>query len=220
VVGQESIDPAVLAAVLATVLSITCLWRQLARVHRTGDIAGVSITAAALTVSSEVGWTVYLGAEGLWGAVPEGLFNIVVNALLVRAVIRAGGASHAAIAAAGLWLAALVAARVVGGPPAIAVLLAVAYAIQLAPAVVAAWRTWAPSGVAAATWTVRLMESMLWGVYGSLRDDPPLIVFGIAGAAASSAILVRKWITRHRPAAGRLAEVDPGSHPLDHAVVG
>jgi hypothetical protein len=219
VVGQESIDPAALAAVLATALSITCLWPQLARVHRTGDIAGVSITAAALTVSSEVGWTVYLGGEGLWGAVPEGLFNIVVSALLVAAVVRAGGAPHAAFAAASLWLAALVAARIVGGPPAIAVLLAVAYTIQLAPAVVAAWRTWAPSGVAAATWTVRWLESMLWIVYGTLREDPPLIVFGVAGTAASSAILVRKWITRHRLSAGRLAEVDPPSHPLDHAVV-
>jgi uncharacterized protein with PQ loop repeat len=219
VVGQESIDPAALAAVLATVLSITCLWPQLARVHRTGDVAGVSITAAALTVSSEIGWTVYLGGEGLWGAVPEGLVNIVVNALLVAAVIRAGGVSRAAFAAASLWLLALLSARIAGGPPAIAVLLALAYTIQLAPAVVTAWRTWSPSGVATATWTARWIESVLWGVYGFLRDDPPLIVFGVAGTAASSAILVRKWITRHRLPAGRLAGVDPASHPLDHAVV-
>ena len=41
----------------------------------------------------------------------------------------------------------------------------------------------------------------MWGVYGYARGDPPLIVFGILGVAESTAILVRKAITRHRPAA-------------------
>ncbi len=72
---------------IATLVSMSCTWPQLARIRRTGDIAGVSITAAALTVSSELGWTLYLGGEGLWAAVPEGLFNIAANVALVVALV-------------------------------------------------------------------------------------------------------------------------------------
>ena len=197
--GPQSIDVATLTAVVATLVSIVCTWPQLARVHRTGDIAGVSITAAALTVSSELGWTLYLGGEGLWAAVPEGMFAIAANALLVVALTRCGGSARVSVVAAAGWLVLLVAARWLGGPSAIAVLLGFAYLVQLTPAVVKAWRTWKPSGIATETWMLHLIEAVLWGTYGFASGDPPLIFLGIFGVAESTAILVRMAVTRNRP---------------------
>jgi hypothetical protein len=216
--GVESADVATLAALAATVVSIACTWPQLARVRRTGDIAGVSITAALLTVSSELGWTGYLGGEGLWSAVPEGVLNIAANALLAVAVARAGGSARSAVAAAATWLAVLVAGRTLGGPTALAALLGIAYAVQLTPAVVTACRTWSPSGISVATWSLRLTEAVLWGVYGHVRGDVPLVLFGVLGSLESGAVLLRKYVTRHR----RHTVMAPAlaSHPLDNAMVG
>ena len=197
--GPQSIDVATLAAVIATLLSMSCTWPQLARVRRTGDIAGVSITAAALTVSSELGWTLYLGGQGLWAAVPEGMFTIAANVLLVVALTRCGASGRLSVVAAVSWLAVLLGASLVGGPQALAALLGFAYLIQLAPAVVEAWRTWKPSGIAAETWALRLIEAALWGAYGYASGDPPLIFLGILGMAESTAILVRVAVTRNRP---------------------
>jgi uncharacterized protein with PQ loop repeat len=221
--GYGSIDVAMVAVAAATLLSISCTWPQVARIGRTGDIAGVSVTAAALTVSSEIGWTVYLAGESLWSAVPEGVFNIGANALLVVAVRRAGGTARIAVLVAVAWVITLLTARWLGGPGAIAALLGLAYVIQLTPAVVTAWRTWSPSGIATSTWAMRLVESVLWGVYGFLRGDPPLIVFGILGVTESTAILVRKVTTRHRPAMVSAAVPSPlvvRSEFLDDAMVG
>jgi uncharacterized protein with PQ loop repeat len=221
--GFGSIDVAIVAVAAATVLSMSCTWPQIVRIQRTGDIAGVSVTAAALTVASEIGWTVYLGGEGLWPAVPEGVFNIAANAVLVVAVARSGGSARTALLLAMAWLATLLAGRWLGGPETIAALLGLAYFIQLTPAVVTAWRTWSPSGIATSTWTMRLVESALWGMYGFLRGDPPLIVFGILGVTESTAILVRKVLTRHRPVVGaRTArpQFAVRSQLLDDAVVG
>jgi uncharacterized protein with PQ loop repeat len=221
--GYGSIDGAMLAVVAATVLSISCTWPQVARIRRTGDIAGVSVTAAALTVSSEIGWTVYLGGEGLWSAVPEGFFNIGAHALLIVAVARAGGSARTALLVAFAWLATLLTARWFGGPGAIAALLGLAYLVQLTPAVVTAWRTWSPSGIATSTWAMRLVESALWGIYGYMRGDLPLIGFGVLGVTESAAILVRKVMTRHRPvmaATARRRELVVRSQLLDDAMVG
>ena len=218
--GQLALDVATLSAAAATVLSMSCTWPQVARIRRTGDVAGVSIAAAALTVSSELGWTLYLGGERLWSAVPEGLFNIAANAVLVLVVVRAGGSSRWALLGASCWLVALFGTRWMGGPQSMAALLAVGYAVQLTPAVVTAWRTWSPSGIATATWSLRLVESSLWGVYGLARGDSPLVAFGILGVAESSAILVRKAITRHRPAATVVRRLlSAPSQLLDDAMV-
>ena len=219
--GHESVDVATLAAVVATVVSVSCTWPQLVRIRRTGDIAGVSVTAAALTVSSEVGWTVYLGGEGLWSAVPEGALTIAANALLVVAVARSGGSAPCRAGCRRRLGRRAPRDGSLGGPEAIATLLGLAYVVQLTPAVATAWRTWNPSGIATGTWTLRLIEAVLWGAYGYVRGDPPLVVFGILGVAESAAILARKVVTRHRPATPRRAGILVApSHLLDDAVVG
>jgi hypothetical protein len=218
--GIELVDGATLAALVATVVSIACTWPQLGRIRRTGDIAGVSVTAAMLTVGSELGWTAYLSGEGLWSAVPEGAFNIVANALLAVAVVRAGGSARAAFGGAASWLVVLVAARAFGGPAALAALLGAAYAVQLTPAVLTAWRTWSPSGIALTTWTLRLTEAVLWGAYGHVRGDLPLVLFGVFGTVESCAVLLRKHMTRHRPPAVEPPAFGFSSQPLDNAVVG
>jgi hypothetical protein len=216
--GVESAEVATVAAMAATVVSIAGTWPQLVRIRRTGDIAGVSTTAALLTVSSELGWTAYLAGEGLWSAVPEGVLNIAANTMLAVAVVRAGGSARCGAGAAATWLAMLVTGRALGGATALAALLGIAYAVQLTPAVVTAWRTWSPTGISVPTWTLRLTEALLWGGYGHVRGDTPLVLFGVLGTLESCAVLLRKYLTRHRPST--IVAPSFASHPLDNAMVG
>ena len=194
----ESIDLAMVIAVVATSMTVACGWPQLRRLRRTGDVRGVSFTTTTLSISSELGWLIYLSGEGLWSALPETILTIGVNIVLTVALVRARARWVGAAGTASAWGAVLVGARVIGGAPAIAVALSVTYAVQLVPSVWAAWRAWCPSGVAPGAWSVRLVQSLLWGVYGLVRHDPPLLVLGAIGSVTSLAVLARLVMTRSR----------------------
>jgi len=158
----------------------------------------VSISTTALSVASEVGWLIYLAGERLWPALPEAVLTMVVNLVLTVSLLRAGAEWAIGAAAAGAWGIVLIGGRVVGGPPAIAVLLSVTYAVQLVPAVWTAWRVWCPTGVSASAWAGRFIQSALWSGYGLMRDDPPLVTLGAIGSVASAVVLTRFVVTRAR----------------------
>ena len=160
----ESIDTAAAIAGVATLLTVVCGWPQLRRLRRTGDVRGTSFTTTTLSISSELGWLMYLTGEGLWSALPESVLTIAVDVVLTIAFVRAHARWVGATGVAMAWVAVLVGAMVVGGSPAIAVALSVTYAVQLVPSVWAAWRERCPTGVAPGSWTARLVQSMLWGL--------------------------------------------------------
>lgn len=194
--SMKWLDLAVLAALVATSMTVACAWPQLRGLRRTGDTAGVSLATAALSCAAETGWAVYLTGAALWSAVPEAVLTFAVSAALVRALLRAGVSWRRPALAATGWLAALLVARVSGGPAALGALLSVTYAVQLMPAVWTAWRCAAPTGIAATSWIVRLTQSVLWGAYGMVRGDRPLVALGLIGTTASAAVLARVAVTR------------------------
>jgi hypothetical protein len=196
----ESIDITLVVAGVATAMTVACGWPQLRRLRITGDLDGVSLSTATLSVAAESGWLIYLSGQHLWSALPESVLTLSVSLVLSVAMMRAGSRGAAAIGAAGAWGAALVAASVIGGPAAIGALLSVTYGVQLAPSVWTAWRAACPSGVSPASWTVRLVQSALWGAYGAVCSDPPLLILGVIGTGASAAVLARVAVTRPRPA--------------------
>jgi uncharacterized protein with PQ loop repeat len=197
------IDVATVIAVLATSLTVAYGWPQVRRLRRTGDVRGVSLTTATLSVASEIGWLIYLSGEGLWSAVPEAILTMSVSLTLTVALLRAGAEWLIGVAAAAAWAVLLVGGRVLGGPAAIGMLLSVTYAIQLVPSVWTAWRAWCPSGVSPGAWTVRFTQSVLWGSYGYMRSDPPLVTLGVIGSVASAGVLARLVITRARSSTAR-----------------
>lgn len=207
----ESIDVAMAIAIVATALTLVCGWPQLRRIRRTGDVSGVSLSTATLGIASEAGWLVYLSGEGLWSAMPESVLTIGVDLLVAVALLRAGARGVQAAGAAGVWCGVLVGSRFIGGPASLAVLLSITYAVQLAPSVWTAWRTWCPTGLATHAWTIRLAQSLLWGAYGALRGDMPLLTLGAIGSAASVAVLARILATRGRRPLISSATIEPAA---------
>lgn len=187
-----------LTAIVATSLAVFGVVPQLWRLVGTGDPAGVSLVAVALGAATEVGWVFYTVQGGLWAAVPESVLMLITNVALARALVRAGTPVGRTLCAAMAWLVLLTSVAFVGGTVALGMLLPLAYAVQVAPAIWCAYRTWSPSGIAAATWVMIGFESALWGAYGVSRHDPAITMLAGIGLAAAASIVLRKVTTRGR----------------------
>jgi uncharacterized protein with PQ loop repeat len=66
------------------------------------------------------------------------------------------------------------------------------------PGVIAVYGTRRPTGVAPATWVIAAAEALLWGGYGWLVADLPLVGYGVVTVIGSVLILARCWATRSR----------------------
>ena len=104
-----------------------------------------------------------------------------------------------------LWAFTLATVGALFGWGAFGLVLGWSYAVQMAPPLVAAYRSASPTGVSIGSWTLITIESLLWGVYGWLLDDLPIQVFALTGLVAGLSILGRAVATRRR-----LAQ-EPGS---------
>ena len=107
----------------------------------------------------------------------------VTNLLLARALMRAGVSFARPVMLATVWGATLVVATMLAGWVFLGALLPIAYGLQVVPSIWSAYRTWAPSGVAVATWMTILVECVLWGVYGLARQDSALTTLSVIGSA-------------------------------------
>jgi len=179
-----------LAAVLATVLAFVGSWPQLHRIALTGDMEGVSPSCAALGLVTEMGWIVYAIRADMWSAVPEACLMAVSNVGLLVLLLLAGAVLRGSAAVALGW-AVLLGGALLAGQDSAAVLLALAYVGEAAPAVWCAYRSPAPTGIARLTWVLIGMEATLWGVYGASHRDPANLTFGLIGSSAAIAILLR-----------------------------
>jgi hypothetical protein len=155
----------------------------------------VSLTSAAIGIGTETAWFGYATVTGLWSALAEAALMGLSNTVLAVVLVRRGAPLGVAVAAAVAWLATLAAIGVIGGPVGLGLVLGAAYAVQVAPAVWTAWRTSAPTGVAAATWAMAAAEGILWGAYGLHHADPAMLTFAVTATLAAAAMLTRKAIT-------------------------
>lgn len=186
------------AVVLATLLAWASLMPQLLKLVRTKDPTGVSATWPAIGLVTNLAWTSYLAVRDLWAAVPSTVVMVVFYFFVLRALAGAGKDLTRPIRRGIVWAAGLTAVLVIGGWGLLGLALAWSYGVQVAPAVVAAYRTWAPTGVSVGTWRLITLEATLWGLYGWLLADGPIVVYAVVGVTAGLAILGRLGFTRNR----------------------
>ncbi len=189
-----------LLLVVANVLGAAMALPQAVRLLRTRSTAGVSAVWAGVSIAMNVWWLVYGLAERLWGLVPVSAVATAIYLVVAGALVRLRGPGALRPLATGLVIGALpLPVLVVGGWPAAGVAIGVGYGLQLAPAVVAAYRTRELEGVAPATWIMAFGESAIWLAYGLALADPALLVGGTCGVVFPSMLLGRLVVTGHRP---------------------
>ncbi|HEU5081738.1 MAG TPA: PQ-loop repeat-containing protein [Acidimicrobiales bacterium] len=196
-----------LVTAFAVVLACTQPVPQIIRLVRTRSVAGVSGPTTWLGFAINVAWASYGIARGLLPVAVLSLAYvagyIAVGALLVKGGNRRG---VGVALAAGAGLAALTA---VGGWVALGTVLALAVLPQFLPQVVEAWTADDLTGLAPGTYVVGALDGVVWGGFGLLVADGPLVLYGVVMCSVAAAVLVPRyrWATRQpavsvEPAAG------------------
>lgn len=172
----------------AVVLALTQPLPQIVRVLRVGSVAGVSGATTWLGFAINAGWLAYGAAQGLLPVLVLSLAYVVgygaIGVLLLRHGNRSGVAGAALAAVAG---AAIV---VVAGWTVLGTVLALAVGAQFLPQVVEAWRGHDLSGLAPGTYVVAAIDGLVWGSYGVVVADVPLVLYGIVMLTVAALVLV------------------------------
>ena len=175
----------------ASVLGAGMALPQARRLLRTGNVDGVSAVWIGVSLTINAWWTAYAIAASVWGLLPVAVTSMVLYGAMGVVYLRAaGGARPMAAGAFGLGMAPLP-FLLAGGWAAAGVATGLSYGIQLAPAVVAAYRTRELQGVSLGTWVISFVEALLWLAYGALLADAALVAGGVTGTVMAGAILLR-----------------------------
>lgn len=178
---------------VAVVLAVTQPVPQVVRLLRTRSVAGVSGPTTWLGLTINSAWVAYGVGRGLLpvavlsGAYVAG-YATIAALLLLRG--RRSGVGTGLAAAAGLTL-----LTVVAGWAVLGTVLALAVGVQFVPQVVEAWRSDDLSGLAPGTYVVGALDGAIWGTYGLVVADVPLVLYGLVMSAVAVLVLVprRRW---------------------------
>ena len=90
----------------------------------------------------------------------------------------------------------------VGGWVALGTVLALAVAVQFLPQVAEAWSSDDLTGLAPGTYWVSGLDGLVWGGFGFLVSDRPLVLYGVIMCSVAVAVLVPRyrWATRQAAA--------------------
>ena len=187
-----------LVAVVANTVTFVQVVPQVVRLLRLKRIEGTTPAWAAIGMVVNVGWTAWVIAEGVWQAMPAVLAAVISFGLVLFLQWRNGADVRIAVIAAMAVGVAAVILQLVAGWTVLGTVLAFANGLYLGPSVWAAWRSYAPVGVAPLTWVLTAWEGILWGYFGVLVEAIPIILYGGIAFLLAAGILLRLWITRYR----------------------
>jgi uncharacterized protein with PQ loop repeat len=189
--------------IAATAFAVPQFVPQIVKLRATGDTVGVSWSWATLTSLNNAAWIAYFALEHYWTAlVPSSSATFLAGTLAVLLSLRGQAGLRPAILIS-TWAIMLVTAYLLLGRAGLGALLTVAFAVQVAPSILTAYRTASPTGISSGTWLLILGELSCWLIFGLHESDPRLITLGLTGVTASTLMLarIRRTARRAQPAA-------------------
>ena len=191
---------------------------QARHVLRSRNTSGVSLVWAAMSATVNAWWLAYGVAIGNLAILPVSVVSVTVYLVIAWSVVRMSAQPSGRRVAAALGAAAAVsivplAAVVIVGWLTAGVVLGALYGVQLAPAVISAYRSTDVSGVSGTPWTIALAAAALWGVYGVAGRDAGIVTLSATGVLMSTLVLVRLAARRPRRDGDRLVAGSVGLAP-------
>lgn len=189
-----------LVTAFAVVLACTQPVPQIIRLVRTRSVAGVSGPTTWLGFAINVAWASYGIARGLLLVAVLSLAYVAGYVAVGALLVNGGNRRGVGVAlAAGAGLAAL---TLVGGWVALGTALALAVLPQFLPQAVEAWTADDLTGLAPGTYVVGALDGVVWGGFGLLVADGPLVLYGVVMCSVAAAVLVPRyrWAARQAPA--------------------
>jgi uncharacterized protein with PQ loop repeat len=193
---------AVLASVAlvgATILAGLSLIPQIVKLVRTRDPAGVSATWPAIGLVTNAAWTAYLLQAGLWPATISTSLMVIFYTVVMWALRRAGRGLAASMVRGAIWMLFLIVLTWLAGWFVLGTVLGFSQILQVAPAIITAYQTDRPTGIAPATWWIAGTEGALWSYYGWFHADVPIMIFA-ATYITTAALMLLRYHTVVRPA--------------------
>ena len=182
-----------LIVIAASVLGSGMALPQALKLARTQNVDGVSAVWIGVSVAVNVWWTIYALHESVWALLPVSTVSLALYAGMGYIYLRSVGRSSLPGFALGAFVLGMapLPALLIAGWQAAGLAIGLSYGIQLAPAVVAAYRTTDLAGVSPGTWIISLVEALLWLAYGAMIADAALLAGGATGVLMATAILTR-----------------------------
>lgn len=192
-------SPANAALLVATVLAGMSLIPQIVKLVRTRDPSGVSATWPAIGLVTNGAWSAYLIHAGLWPASISAFLVTAFFGVVMWALHRAGISLTASWWRGAGWMAGLVLVTAIAGWFALGTVLGVSQFLQVAPAILTAYRSHRPTGIAPGTWWIAGVEGVLWGYYGWFHADIPIMIFAATYILTAVLMLARFYVVVRRP---------------------
>lgn len=181
---------------LAAALALSQPVPQIVRLVRTRSIAGVSGPTTWLGLVINGGWVAFGFARGLYPVAVLSVAYVIgyaaIAILLIRGGDRSGIGSGLVVAAGTVGVAATVGWTTLG------TILALMVAAQFVPQVSMAWRSSDLTALSAGTYLVCGLDGVVWGGYGILHREVPLMLYGAVMVSVAVLVLVpkRRWAAR------------------------
>lgn len=192
------LDLAVTAVAAALALSQPV--PQILRLVRSRSVAGVSAATIWLGVAVNAAWVAYGVARGHLPVIVVSILYLIGYVAIAGLLVVGGNRRGVPMALAATV--AFVAIGSVAGWTAVGTVLGLVVGVQFIPQIVEAWTSTDLTGLAPGTYRVCLADGIIWGGFGLIVADAPLVLYGVLMAAASVAILVpqRRWAAQLRVA--------------------
>ena len=185
-------------AVVANGVTFVQIIPQIARLIRTGRTEGVSPIWAAAGMTINLGWLTYVVENGFWETIPSIFAAISSFGLALFLLYRNGVSVRVSLLVGAAVIVASVVIQRAAGWTVLGTVLGLSNGLYLGPALIAAWRTYAPVGISPGTWWLTVLEGFKWGLYGVLVAAVPIVVYGSTAILLAVGVLLRLWLTRDR----------------------
>jgi uncharacterized protein with PQ loop repeat len=195
-------DAIAMLPVLAAGFAVPQFIPQILKLRRTKDTAGLSTHWALLTSINNAAWFGYFAASRYWAALIPSTSAALLGGCLGIMLNQRHKLARRDRAMIGTWAIVLSAAASINRHL-LGMLLTAGFLIQVIPAVLMAYRTREPTGIARGTWRLVLAELSCWAMFGAAKRDGPLIVLGATGVISALLMLNRVHTTANQPAAHR-----------------
>ena len=185
-------------AIVANGVTFVQIMPQIVRLLRTGHSEGVSPVWAAVGMTINLGWLTYVVENEFWETIPSIIAAISSFGLALFLLYRNGVSVRAALLMSAVVAVGSVGVQQAAGWTVLGTVLGLSNGLYLGPALIAAWREYAPVGVSPGTWWLTVLEGFKWGLYGVLVAAVPIMVYGSTAMLLAAGVLLRLWTTRDR----------------------
>lgn len=190
----------VAVTVVAAALALSQPLPQILQLARSRSIAGVSAATTWIGVAVNAAWVAYGLGRGHPPIIVVSVLYLI-GYLAIAGLLVAGG-NRRGVPTALAATAAFVAIGATAGWTAVGTVLGLVVGVQFIPQIVEAWSGADLAGLAPGTYRISLADGIIWGGFGLIVADGPLVLYGVLMATAAVAVLIpqRRWARQLRPA--------------------